>query len=230
MARARLGLQPLDHAHDLFLQPPLLLQMTSDAFEYPRSAWPVNVVMVGPCAWDPPAELPGSLAEVEEPFVLVSTSTDFQDDGRLVRVALEALADEPCHVVATMPSIRPRRLRIPPNASVVQFAPHTPILARASCAVTHGGMGATQKALAQGVPVCAVPFGRDQHDVARRVEVAGAGTRLPARRLRPHRLRAKVHEAMECRPGAERIAQSFAATGGPQAAADAFERRLLRSA
>ena len=29
-------------------------------------------------------------------------------------------------------------------------------------------MGATQKALAHGVPVCAVPFGRDQFEVARR--------------------------------------------------------------
>jgi hypothetical protein len=36
-------------------------------------------------------------------------------------------------------------------------------------------MGATQKALAHGVPVCAVPFGRDQLEVARRVEVAAAG-------------------------------------------------------
>jgi hypothetical protein len=46
-----------------------------------------------------------------------------------------------------------------------------------------------QKALARGVPVCAVPFGRDQLEVARRVEVAGAGTRLPASRLSPDHLR-----------------------------------------
>ena len=34
-----------------------------------------------------------------------------------------------------------------------------------------GGAGATQKALASGVPVCVVPFGCDQLEVARRVEV-----------------------------------------------------------
>ncbi len=28
--------------------------------------------------------------------------------------------------------------------------------------IIHSGVGATQKALAHGVPVCAVPFGRDQ--------------------------------------------------------------------
>lgn len=36
--------------------------------------------------------------------------------------------------------------------------------------ISHGGTGTTQKALAAGVPVCAVPFMRDQFEVARRVE------------------------------------------------------------
>ena len=87
-------------------------------------------------------------------------------------------------------------------------------------------MGATQKALARGIPVCVAPFGRDQFEVARRVEVASAGSRLPPWRLRPNRLREKVREAIACRAGAERVAAAFAATGGPPAAADAFERRL----
>jgi UDP:flavonoid glycosyltransferase YjiC (YdhE family) len=76
--------------------------------------------------------------------------------------------------------------------------------------------------------VCAVPFGRDQLEVARRVEVSGAGTRLPARRLTTDRLREKVREAMECRPGAERVAAAFDRAGGPAAAADAVEELLAR--
>ena len=68
--------------------------------------------------------------------------------------------------------------------------------------VTHGGMGATQKALANGVPVVAVPFGRDQLEVARRVEVAGAGVRLPSRRLSAARLESAVREAMSARVAA----------------------------
>jgi UDP:flavonoid glycosyltransferase YjiC (YdhE family) len=68
-----------------------------------------------------------------------------------------------------------------------------------------------------------VPFGRDQLEVARRVEVARAGTRLPAPRLRPGRLREKVREAMAMRDGARRVAAGFAAAGGPPTAADAFE-------
>jgi UDP:flavonoid glycosyltransferase YjiC (YdhE family) len=84
-------------------------------------------------------------------------------------------------------------------------------------------MGATQKALAHGVPVCAVPFGRDQMEVARRVEIAGAGIRLPARRLSPDRLRAAVLAAMDRRDGAARVAAGYAAAGGASAAADALE-------
>jgi UDP:flavonoid glycosyltransferase YjiC (YdhE family) len=91
-------------------------------------------------------------------------------------------------------------------------------------------MGATQKALARGIPVCAVPFGRDQLEVARRVEVARAGTRLPAKKLNAERLRTKVREAMACTDGARRVAAGFAAAGNAGAAADAVERRLLSPA
>jgi UDP:flavonoid glycosyltransferase YjiC (YdhE family) len=59
------------------------------------------------------------------------------------------------------------------------------------------------------------------------VEVSGAGTRLPASRLRPDRLRAKVRDAMAKAEGARRVAAAFAAAGGPSTAADAVEIRLL---
>jgi UDP:flavonoid glycosyltransferase YjiC (YdhE family) len=72
-----------------------------------------------------------------------------------------------------------------------------------------------------------VPFGRDQFEVARRVQVAGAGSRLPAARLNPARLRVKVREAMARADGARRVAAGYAAAGGPAAAADAIEQRLL---
>jgi MGT family glycosyltransferase len=225
--RGQLALSPLARVDDLFLRPPLLIYMTAEPFEYPRSDWPESIVMVGPCEWDPPAEPPRWLDEITAPIVLVTTSSEFQDDGRLVQAALDALADEAVAVVATVPAGAPSRFAVPANAHVEHFVPHGPVLDRAACAVTHGGMGATQKALARGVPVCAVPFGRDQFEVARRVEIAGAGTRLPAKRLRPDRLRNKIREAMTKAEGARRVAQAFAAAGGATAAARAFESRLL---
>lgn len=186
--------------------------------------------MVGPGDWDPPAEAPDWLSGIDRPIVLVTSSSEFQDDGRLVQTALDALAAEPVFVVATVPATDPAAFRVPANARVERFVPHAPLLERAVVAVTHGGMGATQKALARGVPVCAVPCGRDQFEVARRVEVAGAGTRLPASRLSPERLRASIRGAMSMSSGAQRIAAAFAAAGGPRRAADAVEERLLRRA
>jgi UDP:flavonoid glycosyltransferase YjiC (YdhE family) len=88
-------------------------------------------------------------------------------------------------------------------------------------------MGVTQKALGCGVPVVAVPFGRDQPEVARRVEVAGAGVRLPRNRLRPDTLRAAVAAAMDRRDGAAAVAAGYRAAGGPAAAASAVQNLLL---
>ena len=203
--------------------------MTAEPFDYPRRHWPESIVMVGPCEWDPPASPPRWLDEITNPIVLVTTSSEFQDDGRLVKAALEGLAHEPFTIVATLPAGDPGTFHAPANARVERFIPHAAVLDRAVCAMTHAGMGATQKALARGVPVCAVPFGRDQFEVARRVEVAGAGTRLPAGRLSPERLRLKVLEALTKTAGAKRVAERFAAAGGPSAAADAFEARLIDS-
>jgi UDP:flavonoid glycosyltransferase YjiC (YdhE family) len=220
--RARVGLPPIGGAVEMFAAMPLLLYTTAEPFEYPRSDWPANVRLIGPCDWDPPASPPAWLESIDRPIVVVTTSSEFQDDGRLVRCALEALADEPVHVVATLPSIDVAGFAAPANAHVLPFVPHGPILDRAVCAITHGGMGATQKALARGVPVCSVPFGRDQFEVARRVEVAGAGSRLVARRLSPARLRAAVRLAISRADGAQRIAASFRAAGGAAAAVDAL--------
>jgi MGT family glycosyltransferase len=220
--RASIGLRPFKTAEEMFMVAPLLLYMTAEPFEYPRSDWPAAVRMVGPCCWEPPSEPPAWLNDLTRPLVLVTTSSEFQDDGRLVRAALDALADEDVQVVATLPAAA-LDMQTPANARVETFISHGPLLQRAVCAITHGGAGATQKALAAGVPVCVVPFGRDQLEVARRVEVANAGTRLPARKLDAERLRHHVRVAMTKGDGARRVAAGFRASGGAHAAADAFE-------
>jgi MGT family glycosyltransferase len=222
--RVELGLKPLRTLEEFYLAAPLILSFTAEPFEYPRTDWPDAVRLVGPGLWEPPGEpLPG-LDELRQPLVLVTCSTAFQNDIRLAEVVCAAFADEPLDIVLTTGDLEVSALQPSPNVRVVPFAPHSPMLARAACTVCHAGMGITQKALAFGVPVVAVPFGRDQPEVARRVEVSGAGVRLPARRLTPDRLRRAVYEAIGMRRGAERIAQAFADAGGTPAAADALEQ------
>ncbi|MBA3426270.1 MAG: glycosyltransferase [Rubrobacter sp.] len=223
-ARMEIGAPPVPDIQDAMVRAPLMLYMTAEPFEYPRSDWPESVRMVGPGIWDSPVEPPAWLRELQKPLVLVTCSTEFQNDGKLARTALEALAEEDVNVVVTTAGVDPSPFTPPPNARVVKFLPHSAVLERVACVVCHGGMGITQKALASGVPVCVVPFGRDQLEVARHVVVAGAGSRLPASKLRPDRLRIAVRQAMDKRAGAERIATAFNNTGGPRSAADALEK------
>jgi MGT family glycosyltransferase len=221
--RREMGLAAVRSMRDIYLAAPLVLVYTAEPFEYPRSDWPPNVRLVGPGLWEPPADPPDWLDELTRPLVVVTLSTAFQNDRRLAEVACTALAGLPFDVVVTTAGVEPGGLQAPPNVRVERFVPHTPLLQRAACLVCHAGMGVTQRALAHGVPVVAIPFGRDQPEVARRVVVAGAGVRLPARKLTPERLLAAVERALECRAGAERLAATFAAAGGASAAADALE-------
>ncbi|KGN30548.1 glycosyl transferase [Knoellia sinensis KCTC 19936] len=228
--RERIGVPPVHGADDFFRRCDLMLVTTSEPFEYAHPDWAPQVQMIGANAWEPPQALPAWLDEITDPIVLVTTSSEFQDDGLLVRTALEALRDEPVHVVATMPAGVDATIKVPANATLVEFVPHGPVLDRAVVAVTHGGMGATQKALARGIPVCVVPFGRDQLEVARRAEVSGSGTRLPAKKLNAERLRAKVKEAMTLTSGAQRVKAGYAVAGGAPAGADAVEGLLKKGA
>jgi MGT family glycosyltransferase len=228
--RDQLGLPPLESAHDFARRAPLLVVDTAQPFEYPHPDWGDSVQFIGACAWDPaPSTVPEWLLKIDRPIVLVSTSSEDQGDFELAQAALDAMAQEPVHVVATFPAGVPRDINAPANATVRQFVAHSLVLDRAACAVTHGGMGVTQKALARGVPVCVVPYGRDQFEVARRVEVAKCGTRLLPTHLTASRMRDKILQAMTMTDGARRVAAGYAATGGAAHGADLIERRLLAS-
>jgi MGT family glycosyltransferase len=225
--RARHGLAPLRDFDGLLRGAPLLLSLTAEGFEYPRGDWPASVRLVGPMNWNPPLlqaqRAPTWLAGLPDPLVLVTCSTELQRDKRLVRVALQALPAAGMSVLATAAAHDPSTFEAGPRSRVVRFAPHDALLERAACVVCHGGLGITQKALAAGVPVVVVPFGRDQMETARRVEHAQAGIRLSPRRLTPRRLLEAVRAAVERHAGAERVSRAFAGAGGPAAAADAIE-------
>ncbi len=228
--RTELGAQAVGSVDELMRRAPLLLAVGGEPFEYPHPDWGDTVHLIGACTprpQDASALDSDWLASIEQPIVLVSTSSVRQADTVLGVTALQALAGEPVHVIATFPAGVPAGVPMPPNATVRQFVSHDAVLEHSVCAVTHGGMGTTVRALDRGVPVCVVPFARDQAEVARRVEVARCGTRLVAKRLTAAGLHAKVREAMTLTDGAARVAAGFAATGGTARGAQLIEQRLL---
>jgi MGT family glycosyltransferase len=220
--RRTVGLEPLTDA-DSKWRAPLHLYYTSPPFGPTGIDLPPTFRMVGPGTWEPPTEPPDFLADVERPLVLVGVSSELQSDAVLIETALAALGADDVELAVSTAAHDPAQFAAPPNAHVERWLPHGPIVGRAACVVCHGGMGITQKALAAGVPVCVVPFGRDQFEVAEFVVGAGAGTCVLPDELSPDSLRAAVHEAMGMTAGAERIAEGFARAGGASAAADAIE-------
>jgi UDP:flavonoid glycosyltransferase YjiC (YdhE family) len=219
--RRAAGLPPLTSAAEFRHRAPLTIYYTATPFDYPRRL-PESVVMVGPSLWDTAADQTVDLPVDERPLVLVGCSSEFQDDGAIAAAALAGLHDR-YRVVVTTAGVDPASLGDPGDAVVARFLPHVPILRQADVAVCHGGMGITQKALAFGVPVCVVPWGRDQLDVAAHVVAAGAGTRVGRRRLSPTRLARAVDAALACRDGAARVKAGYEATGGVVTAADRLE-------
>jgi UDP:flavonoid glycosyltransferase YjiC (YdhE family) len=221
VGRAAAGLPPLRKMGEALYRAPLMLYYTANPFEYERRL-PASVRMVGPGLWDPPGAAPAELPADERPLVLVACSSEFQDDGAIAAAALAGLRDR-FRLVVTTAGVDPAGLGDHGDALVERFLSHAEILPAADVVVCHGGMGVTQKALSFGVPVCVVPWGRDQLEVAAHVLEAGAGTRVSRRKLSPARLAAAVEEARACRPGAARVKAGYEATGGARSAADALE-------
>lgn len=184
--RTGAGLAPLSSPFENFLAADLQLVLTGAPLEYPRATLPRSVRMVGTQIWDPPAASPAWLDEPGDPWVLVTCSTDYQADEALARTTLDALTGERVRVVVTLADAYDAFDHpVPANARLERFVPHAAILERCVAVVCPGGMGIAAKAVHHGVPVVAVPFGRDQPEVARRLVEAGCGVTVDRRKLTP---------------------------------------------
>jgi zeaxanthin glucosyltransferase len=78
--------------------------------------------------------------------------------------------------------------RIPSNTIVVRTAPQIDLLKRAALCITHAGLNTALEALAQGVPMVAIPVGYDQPGVAARIAYHGVGEFIEIGNLTVRRL------------------------------------------
>lgn len=225
--RRRLDLEPLLDPVDAW-RAPLYLYYTAEPFEAEGLDFPPSFRLVGPGLWEPAAQAPDGLDDTGRPLVVVTASSEFQPDHALIETALQALSAENIRVVVATAAHDPSNFTATPNASIERWLAHGPLIERAACVVCHGGMGITQRALAAATPVCVVPFGRDQFEVANRVTTTGCGTQLTPNALTPETLRAAIKQAMNLRAGAQRIAAGFSKAGGAPAAANALESLTAR--
>jgi MGT family glycosyltransferase len=224
-ARQRVGLPPLDQVHG-GISRDLAIVATFPQLEYPRAAgWP-GTRITGPLLWEQPfgdVELPPG----DVPLVLVAPSTSQDPEHRLVRAALEALADEPVRVLASTTRSEPAEpLPAPANARVVDWVSYARTMPLCDAVVCHAGHGTLARALASGAPVVACPHAGDMAENAARIRWAGAGVSLPRRLMTPRGIRLAVRRVLgdpRYRRRAEELGAWATRNDGASAAADAVE-------
>jgi len=220
--RRRRGLDLLDHAFDAYLCADRLLVQTCEAFDFPITPAPGNLRYVGP-ALDAPDWVEGErwmspwAADDPRPLVVVSLSSTFQNQRRTLQQAITALGMLDVRGLVTLgPAMRTETFDVPENVVVVETAPHGQVFPHADTFVTHGGHGSVMKALAHGVPLVALPMGRDQDDTAIRIVERGLG-------LRPKRKPTSIAGAVRrvlTEPSFRAAARRMAATIRDDVAAD----------
>jgi MGT family glycosyltransferase len=160
----------------------LVLHATDQVFDYSFANLPSRHHYVGPLGiWEPPQERPTYLDESGDPWILVSISSQRQDDIQLAQASVEALADQPFRVLVTLgPEHDPSELAgHPRNARVEKTVSHSAVLERAQLLVGHAGHGTVMKALWNGKPMVLIPWGRDQPGVAARAQALGVAEVVP---------------------------------------------------
>jgi UDP:flavonoid glycosyltransferase YjiC (YdhE family) len=223
--RARLGLAPIPWLYP-GMSRALTLVGTLPQLEYPRR-WEPWLRVVGALLWEPPGEHvpppPG-----DGPVVLVAPSTAQDLEHRMLRAALEGLADAPLRVIATYNGREPDPpVAVPGNAVLVPWLSYSRSMPAADVVVTHGGHGTLVRALSCGCALVVCPAGGDMAENAARADWAGLAVRLPRRLLGPRTLRLAVRRALgdaPMRARARNIAAWIAANDGAEAAAAALER------
>src|SRR5262249_8383759 len=113
-----------------------------------------------------------------KPLIYASMGTLVNGLKNVYRTIFEAVSEFPDRqvVLSVGRNVNPNDLGpIPPNTIVVPIAPQIELLKRATLCITHAGLNTTLEALAQGVPLVAIPIGYDQPGVASRIAYHGVG-------------------------------------------------------
>ena len=187
----------------IYTMPDLLLQLSVDAMEFPRSDMPDHIKFVGPVlpmsssGFRPPdwwKELDGS-----KPVVLVTQGTVANTDlNELIGPTLVGLSTGDVTVIAA--TGKPEgdiATPVPDNAIVTPFIPFFEVLPKVDVFVTNGGYGAVNQALSMGVPLVVAGETEDKAFVAARVAWTGAGINLGTSRPTPEQVCRAVRQVLK---------------------------------
>src|SRR5260370_1186460 len=214
-----------------------VITQTPKEFDFPISNWPPQFHYAGPFHDDEGREqVPFPWEKLSgAPLIYASLGTLVNGIEHVYRAILEAVGrfPETQVVLSVGKSIDPDDLRpIPSNVIIVSTAPQIELLKRASLCITHAGLNTALEALAQGVPIVAIPIGFDQPGVAARIAYHRVGEFVEIGDLTAERLAQliqRVRQNPSYRDKARYFQKVIARTQGLDLAADVIERAFKKN-
>jgi zeaxanthin glucosyltransferase len=209
-----------------------VITQTPREFDFPIATWPPQFHYAGPFHDDKGREqVPFPWEKLTgAPVIYASMGTLVNGMEHVYRAILDAVGrfPETQLVLSVGKNINPDELRpIPSNAIIVSTAPQLQLLKRTALCITHAGLNTALEALAQGVPMVAIPIGFDQPGVAARVAYHGVGEFVQIGDLTAERLSEliqRVRKNPSYRDRARYFRKVIAQTQGLDLAADVIER------
>ncbi len=205
------------------------MQLTTPAFEYPRSDLPKNFHYIGPVRLEPDTSfsLPDWWSELQsgKPVILINQGTVAVNPNDLIVPAIEGLKGEDLFIIVVS-TCGDNLTKLPRNVKVEKYIPFDLLLPYVSIMVTNGGYGGTQMAFAHGIPVVIAGQTDDKMEVAARVAWSKAGINLKKHSPSPLSIKQAVKELLSnqaYRKNAERIQIDFARYNAPVKAAEMLE-------
>ncbi|MCU1299444.1 MAG: glycosyltransferase, family [Acidobacteriaceae bacterium] len=214
-----------------------VITQTPKEFDFPGSNCPPQFHYAGPFHDDGGrAQVPFPWEKLTgAPLIYASLGTLVNGMAHVYRTIVEAAGrfPETQLVLSVGKNIKLDNLRpIPSNAIMISKAPQIELLKRAALCITHAGLNTALEALAQGVPMVAIPIGFDQPGVAARIAYHGVGELVEIGHLTTERLSQliqRVQNNPSYRDKARYFQKVIAQTQGLDLAAALIERAFKKN-
>jgi MGT family glycosyltransferase len=201
-------------------------------FDFESSHWPPQFHHTGPfhdSAGRKSVDFPWQRL-TGEPLIYASMGTLQNGLENVFRTIAEAVAlrKDVQLVLSIGNHLDPEQIGpLPSNTILVKHAPQLEVLKRASACITHAGLNTALEALAQGVPLVAIPITVDQPGVAARIAEKKTGLVIQLKELTGPRLGFLLDQVLNdstYRDNAGYFQKAIAETNGLSKAADLLER------
>lgn len=117
-------------------------------------------------------------SQMTSPMIYISLGSIISSKG-FCQKCIRAFGNKDASVILNTGKIKPETLgKIPDNIYAYSFVPQIEVLKHVDVFVTHCGMNSVNEAIAEGVPMVAMPFINDQISNADRIVELGIGKRI----------------------------------------------------